>query len=295
MRHLGGAVQFENVARGVVAADGAAGLQRHAGVPADGELEFDDVLGGAEHRIDVAIALADDRRLGAVARRKFHRRRLRVEQRRQFLDLHRDEIGGVLGDVRVFGEHRGDRLADIAHRAVRQHRLAIRIERRDGAFAKIDRRHVGDVGGGPHRDDAGQRPRRGRIDRDDAAVGVRRAHDAHVQLMREIDVAGELAAAGDQRRVFQPRDRLADPRHFCFFHAHRESRVFPSVARRAWRGHAVNDVSPVCSSLSPAVSSVTRAFRFEFRPPTIWSPPSSSLPATPIQLKIATDRRATKN
>ena len=42
-------------------------------------------------------------------------------------------------------------------------------------------------------------------------MGMRRAHDAHVQLMRKIDVAGELAAAGDQRRVFQPLDRLADP------------------------------------------------------------------------------------
>ena len=40
VRHLGGAVQFENVARGVVAADGAAGFQRHAGMPADGELEL---------------------------------------------------------------------------------------------------------------------------------------------------------------------------------------------------------------------------------------------------------------
>ena len=111
-----------------------------------GKLDFDHVLGRAEHRIDVAIALADDRRLAAVARRKFHRRRLRIEQRRQFVDLHRDEIGGVFGDVRVFGEHGGDRLADIAHDTVSQDRLAIRIERRDGALAKIDRRHVGDVG-----------------------------------------------------------------------------------------------------------------------------------------------------
>ncbi len=93
MRHLGSAVQFENAARCVVAADGAAGFQRHAGVAADGKLDFDDVLGGAEHRIDVAIALADDCRFAAVARRKFHRRRLGVELRRQFLDLHRDEVG----------------------------------------------------------------------------------------------------------------------------------------------------------------------------------------------------------
>src|SRR5580700_4167033 len=115
-------------------------------MPADGKLDLDDMLGGAKYCIDVAIALADDRRLAAMARRKLHRRRLRIELRRQFLDLHRDEIGGVFADVGIFGEYGGDRLADIAHKTVSQHRLAIRIERRDGALAKIDRRYLGDVG-----------------------------------------------------------------------------------------------------------------------------------------------------
>ena len=78
------------------------------------------------------------------------------------------------------------------------------------ALAKIDRRHVGNIGRGPHRKHAGQRACRRGVDRKDAAMRVRRAHDAHVQLMREIDVAGERAAAGDQRRVFQPLDRLAE-------------------------------------------------------------------------------------
>ena len=49
------------------------------------------------------------------------------------------------------------------------------------------------------------------VDRDDVGVGVVGAHDPHVKLAREIDVAGEAAAAGDQRRVLQPLDRLADP------------------------------------------------------------------------------------
>ena len=172
-------MQFENAARGVVAADGAAGLQRHAGMPADGQLKFDDVRRVAEHRVDVAIALADDGGFAGMARRKFDRRGLRVEQRRQLLDLRRDQVGGVLGDIGIGGKHRGDRLADIAHAVARQHRLAIRIERRDRALAEIDRRHFGDVGCGPHRIDAGQRARRRGVDRDDAAMRVRRAHDAH--------------------------------------------------------------------------------------------------------------------
>ena len=74
VRHLGGAVQFENAARGVVAADGAARLERHAGMPADGKLELDDVGGVAERRLDVAVALADQRRLAGMSGRKFDRR-----------------------------------------------------------------------------------------------------------------------------------------------------------------------------------------------------------------------------
>ena len=88
MRHFGGAVQFENAARGVVAADGAARLQRHARMPADRKLELDDMRRGAKHRIDVAIALADQRRLAGMAGREFGRRGLRVQQRRQFLDVY---------------------------------------------------------------------------------------------------------------------------------------------------------------------------------------------------------------
>ena len=37
---------------------------------------------------------------------------------------------------------------------------------------------------------------------------MRGAHDAHGELVREIDVAGELAAPGDKRWIFKPRDRL---------------------------------------------------------------------------------------
>ena len=35
MRHLGGAVQFEYIARRIIAGDGAARFQRHAGMPPD--------------------------------------------------------------------------------------------------------------------------------------------------------------------------------------------------------------------------------------------------------------------
>src|SRR5262249_14399532 len=69
----------------------------------------------------------------------------------------------------------------------------------------------GNVVRGPHREHPGQRTRGGEIDPPDRAVGVARANDAHVQLVREGDVAGEAAAPADHGRIFQALDRLADP------------------------------------------------------------------------------------
>ena len=100
-----------------------------------------------------------------------------VEQRRQLGDLDGDEVRGVLRDIGIGGEHGGDGLADIAHRAAREHRLAVGLQLFDAAFAEVDRRHVGDVLRGPHRDDPGQRARRRGIDRDDGAMGDRRPRD----------------------------------------------------------------------------------------------------------------------
>ena len=77
--------------------------------------------------------------------REAARRRRGVEQRRQLVGLDRDQIGGVLGEIRVGREHRRDRLADIAQPVPRQQRLAIGAQRLAGRVAKIDRRQIGDV------------------------------------------------------------------------------------------------------------------------------------------------------
>ncbi len=60
VRHLGGAVQFQNVARSVVARDGAARFQRHAGVAADRKLKRNNGVRSAEGGIDVAIGFLQD-------------------------------------------------------------------------------------------------------------------------------------------------------------------------------------------------------------------------------------------
>ena len=113
VRHLGGAVHFQHAI--VLARDGAACFQRHAAVPADRKIEFDDGVRGAEGRVHVAGFLFDDGGLGGAFLVERAGRRCGIENDRQRLDIERDQIGGVLGDVWIGGEHRRHRLADIAH------------------------------------------------------------------------------------------------------------------------------------------------------------------------------------
>src|SRR5438270_8833647 len=77
MRHLGGAVQLEDIADGVVARDGAARFQWHAGMAADLELELDDLAGGPKAGVDISVGLQDDGGLGQEARLEFGRRMIR--------------------------------------------------------------------------------------------------------------------------------------------------------------------------------------------------------------------------
>ena len=76
---------------------------------------------------------------------------------------------------------------------------------------------------------------------DDAAMGMGGAHHAHVKLMREIDVAGKRAAPGDQRRIFQPLDRLADP----FFPPPRSGGGDVSARRFRFGFHVLRSTSTV--------------------------------------------------
>ena len=196
MRHLGRAVKLEHIARGVEAGEGAARLQRRAAVPADRQVERDDRMRCGEGGINLAIAGAHHQRLGREAGGKGAWRCLGVEQWRQFVGLDRDQIGCVLGEVRVGREHRGDRLTDIAQAVLREQRLPVGPQSLAGRVPKVDRRQIGDVGPRPDGDHSGRRRCRRAVDAAQLGVGIGRANDAHVQLVREADVADELATAG---------------------------------------------------------------------------------------------------
>ena len=128
----------------------------------------------------------------------------------EVFDVGEDQIGRVLGKVGILGKDHRHRLADIAHLGGREHRLAVGPEAGHADLAEVDRRDVGDVGRVHTRDHAGQRQRLRRVDAEDAAMGHRRAHDAHVELAGKADVGGEAALSGEERPVLEPPDRAAD-------------------------------------------------------------------------------------
>ena len=193
----------------------------------------DDRMRGGKSRCDVAIAFAHDSGFGRMAGVELAGRRIGGEEFGQWLDLDRHQIGGVLGDVGVAREHDSDRLADIAHAIRGKDRLAVRIKPFDAGEPEIDRRNFGDIGCGPYRGDARRRARRGGVDGDDAAMRVRGTNDAHVQLMRERNVGGEAALAGDQRKVLEARDRAADEAHRALAGLRRG--VIARLAQQRWR------------------------------------------------------------
>ena len=105
MRHLGGAVQLQNIARGVVARDRAARFQRHAGMAADGKIKLDDGMRGAKRRVNVAIGLLDDHRLGREPAVEFAERRIDRHHRRQFFEIEPHLVGRVLGPIGIIRKH----------------------------------------------------------------------------------------------------------------------------------------------------------------------------------------------
>ena len=116
VRDLGGAVQLEQAGRGIVAGDRAAGLQRHAAVPADRERQLDDRM--RRERRPLRDRRTPSRRSRPRCARPAGTRRagaVGIEAGLQLVDLGEHQLGGILGEVGIVGEHHRDRLADIAH------------------------------------------------------------------------------------------------------------------------------------------------------------------------------------
>ena len=77
-------------------------------MPTDSQFKLNDLVRGPEPGVEVAVSLADNRWLGVDARRKFPGRLVGREDYRQVLDLDGDEVGCVLGEIRVLGKNGRD-------------------------------------------------------------------------------------------------------------------------------------------------------------------------------------------
>ena len=152
----------------------------------DHQIELDDRMRGVERGFDVAKPLADRVGFAAMTGRVLARQFVGGQPDRQFLDLGGDEIGRVLGSIRVLGKNGGNRLADIAHPLPRQNRLQIGCQPRDIGLARADApaqphwRKIDDVAAGPYREDPRCGQGRGCIYGNDPAMRLGRAHNPHM-------------------------------------------------------------------------------------------------------------------
>ena len=199
------------------------------------------VVGGGERPLGLADTL-DDVGRDVVAQLVIDQRGAGGEGGRrggddgQGLVVHLDEVARVLGERARFGHHGRDHLTDVADLRDGQgvaHAVA-HGGARDGARHAGRPRllNVGDVGSRHDREHAGQGQSSRGVDASHAGVGVRAPHHGGVRHARHLEVVDEGAAAGEQARVFPPRDRRADVAAF--------GRAGSGVMRRTLRGKSAS-------------------------------------------------------
>ncbi len=214
-RHLGGAGHREPALGSVPLGHDAARLHGEA-IVAPGAHGFAPCVGRiAKRRVGVALAGLEDQRPVGPGRFEQQARPLRgagaVGDRRQRLDLHLDGLERVLAARHAVGQHDRDRLADVAHLVVRDHRLLVGFELRQRLQPhRDDRRAARHVGGGDHRMDAGPAQRRRDVERDDAAVRHRTAQDHRMQQSREDEIVDILTAAAQEAQILAALHRHPD-------------------------------------------------------------------------------------
>ncbi len=203
-------------------ADRDARLHRAADDAVVDEIERDDLVRLGEGGLDIlaVMALPMDAQVRAMLRPYEGRagvvRAGEIDDRGQAIIFDFDQFGGVARLFEALGDDIGDRVADIAHHAARQHRAGRREH-----LAAVPARHLdlgrdlGDAVGVEilDREDAEHagRPFCGRgVDRHDMGVGVRRAQHMAIGLAWQVDVVGELTGAGQETLVLAPPHRLAD-------------------------------------------------------------------------------------
>jgi hypothetical protein len=222
VRPLSGGVDGEAPIPRRVVRDRAARLHGHRGHPVDDKAVLDDMGGLGEAGLARRL-VADQFGESDVVRTVLEdARRVRLDcvfrgyDRRQFLVISLDQLGGIERLRDRLGDDKNDRIADPAHAILGQHGVARLVHWR--AVAALEpgmRREVAKPGGFPVRagDDgehAGRRLRRFDIERLDFGVAVRRAHHDAIGHARKLHIVGVAAATAHQPRILETRHALTD-------------------------------------------------------------------------------------
>jgi hypothetical protein len=223
VRVLRGGVERVLVVAGVVLADRGARLHRVRHQPVVDDVERRDVRGGPDRGVDgVAVVLDEAPVEAAVAvelvvhlRRTGLERGAHVDDRRQRLDLELDRLGRVARLRQRLGDDGGDRVADVAHLALGEHRM-LRLEHRlaEAVGDLPAAGHTADGGevlGGEDLQHTGHRGRPGGVESGDPAVRHVRAQEDGMGLARPVQVVGVAAAAGQEAYILAALQRRADP------------------------------------------------------------------------------------
>ena len=153
-----------------------------------------------------------------------------------------DKLGRILGEVRIVGEDRGDRFADVAH-AVRSRTVA--GDRAPSPSMRLRRKSIGGMSATSAAVHTACTPGNASaapasIARNRAVRKVR-ADDAHMQLPRKRYIGGKAAAAGQERPVLEARQRASDI--FCL-----------GFAAEGAIGRSLRSAHAVCRRISPATA-----------------------------------------
>jgi hypothetical protein len=218
MRVLARRVERERVRARVVIADRSARLHGVGDEPVVDEIELRHMPGAREGGIGRGLVAEMPLVAGVVARdivddgRALGQRVGHADRRRQHVVIDDDRLARVFRLRVGVGDDDADMVADIAHLALRQRRMAARLHRR--AVLVVDHPAAdqpadlvgGEIVAGQHGQHAGLGQRRRRVDSLDRGVRVRRTHEIGVGLSRDIDVVGVAALAGDIANIFLATD-----------------------------------------------------------------------------------------
>ena len=147
-------------------------------------------------------------------------RRFGIEHGGQRFDVEPDQLRRVFGRMAAVGHDHRHGFADVPDLVVGEQRL-LRIDelvldlrrpfaRQRKLRVRHGRHHLHKLRAAERVDHAGRRRGARQIDRLDAPVRDRAAHEHGMQHVRQFEIGDELPAAGEQAPVFAARDGAAD-------------------------------------------------------------------------------------